>query len=88
MMSCYLPIDEDTLALTAEALEIINPSRVTADHIRNMIRANMDERIGTYLGTCGWIAFTWAPADRPDDIQIRVAVEPYSVLKYLGKVKT
>jgi len=84
-MSCYYPIDEDSLSQTAQALQVINPGRSTADHIRNMIRANMDEELGTYLSTAGWIAFTWSPAHAPEKAQIRVAVEPYTVLKYLGK---
>ncbi len=83
-MSCYLPIDEDTLAQTAEALEILNPlGRTSAHHIRDMIRANMNERPGTYLATAGWIAFTWCPENDPDNLQIRVAIEPYTALKYL-----
>jgi len=82
-MSCYLPIDETTLAQTAEALEILNPGRTSENHIRDMIRANMNERPGSYLSTCGWIAFTWCPEYELDHLQIRVAIEPFTALKYL-----
>lgn len=75
-------IDNDSLLRTARALDVINPGRSSAEHIRDMIRANIREGESTYISTCGWIAFTWI--DDKGRTNVRVAVEPYSVLKYLG----
>lgn len=74
-------IDNDSLVRTARALEVINPGRSSAEHIRDMIRAHLGGG-SSYISTCGWIAFTWI--DDKSRTNVRVAVEPYSVLRHLG----
>lgn len=75
-------IDNDSLIRTARALEVINPGRSSAEHIRNMICAHLGAGESSYISTCGWIAFTWI--DDKSRTNVRVAVEPYSVLRHLG----
>lgn len=76
-------IDYKSLTSTAKVLETINPGRSSAAHILDMIRANIREGESTYISTCGWIAFTWM--DGEGRTNVRVAVEPYSVLAHLNK---
>lgn len=79
-------IDEDSLRMMAQALEILNPGRAHAAHIRDMIRSNIHEGENTYISTAGWVAYTWL---HPDTLQthVKVAVEPYGILKHLGLIR-
>lgn len=77
-----LIIDYKSLTSAAYAINAINPGRSSAAHILDMIRANIREGESTYISTCGWIAFTWM--DDEGLTNVRVAVEPYSVLWHLG----
>lgn len=75
-------IDEHSLELTAKALATINPIAGSAEQIRNTILAYLGDDTG-YVATCGWVAFTWA--DDEGRKHIKVAVDPYSVTRYLNR---
>ena len=77
-----IEIDEPSLARTAEVLGIINPGRSSADHMRDVVRANMWDGT-TSLGTAGWEACGFVPSNRPDTLVVRFAVSAYSVQRWL-----
>jgi len=77
-----IEIDEPSLERTAEVLSIINPGRASADHMRNMVRANMWDGT-TSLGTAGWEACGFFPSGRPNILVVRFAVSAYSVQRWL-----
>lgn len=81
-MISALIIDSDSLIQTAQALKTINPGRASVESIRRHIEQNIREGENTYISTAGWVAYTWL---HPDTLQthVKVAVEPYGVLKYL-----
>lgn len=75
-----LKFDNDNLKQVSDALQIIHPGRnLTPDRIRAHIAANISESAGSYVGTEGWIAFTWYNP-HTEEIRVRVAIEPYAVL--------
>lgn len=74
-------IDERSLHMTAGVLKVVNPGRSSKEHIKDMIRANMDpDKPGSYIATAGWVAYSWAT--REGKVWISVAVEPYSVAMF------
>lgn len=77
----YSPtVNEFDLELTVKALEIVNPGRASAAHIRDMIR---DHWPFDNLSTAGWVAYAESPRTNNN---VRVALTPYSVNKYLEGV--
>lgn len=70
-------IDEESLDLTAQALETINPGRSSASHIRDMIRANLRPGDNSYIATSGWFNSTTN----------QTHVKPYTVFRYLELIK-
>ena len=77
-----IEIDEYSLEQTANVLAVINPGRSSADHIRDMVRANMWDGT-TSLGTAGWEAAGFFPDHNPNTMVVRLSVSAYSVAKYL-----
>ena len=71
-------IDEYDLELVSRVLAVANPGRASEAHIRAMIRAAWPFE---NIATGGWVAYAEAP-DRNNNV--RVALTPYSVAKYLG----
>jgi len=81
-----IEIDEYTLEETVKALKVINPARAqSADHIKDMIRANMWDG-STSLSTGGWEATGFFPEHKPDTMVVRLSLSAYSVNKYLEEV--
>jgi hypothetical protein len=81
-----LKVDERTLNQTAEAMAKINPARTSRSHILATARANLGDMAGSYVSTCGWIAFTWYEP-HTGDTHMRFAVEPYSLLRSITENK-
>ena len=77
-----IEIHEDSLERTADVLDIINPGRSSADHMCDMVRANMWDGT-TSMGTAGWEATGYFPKDRPGVMVVRFSVMAYSVQHYL-----
>lgn len=65
------------LELVQKALDIINPGRVSGRQIEYMVQSNWP--FGN-IATGGWVAYAEAP-ERNDNV--RIALTPYSVMKYL-----
>jgi hypothetical protein len=82
-----IEIDEYSLELTANVLAVINPGRSSADHIRNMVMANMWDGT-TSMGTAGWEATGYFPdpADR-SRMKVRLSVSAYTVKRWLDTSK-
>ncbi len=81
-MSFTIEIDEHSLEQTTRALRTINPGRSSADHIRDMVNANMRDGT-TSLGTDGWEAAGYFPAQKPGVTVVRLSVSAYSVNHWL-----
>lgn len=81
-MSFTIEIDEYSLEQTAKVLAVINPNRSSADHMKDMVRANMHSGV-TSMGTAGWEAAGFYPEHKPNTMVVRFAVSAYSVMKYL-----
>ena len=81
-MSFTIEIDEHSLEQTALALRTINPGRSSADHIRDMVNANMRDGT-TSLGTAGWEATGYFPDHKPGVMVVRLSVNAYSVNRWL-----
>ena len=79
-----IEIEERSLEQTAEVLAVINPGRSSADHMRDLVMANMWDGT-TSLGTAGWEATGYFPKDRPGVMVVRFSVQAYSVRRYLDQ---
>ena len=79
-----IEIEERSLEQTAEVLSVINPGRSSADHMRDLVMANMWDGT-TSLGTAGWEATGYFPKDRPGVMVVRFSVQAYSVRRYLDQ---
>ena len=86
-MTFTIEIDEYSLGETAEVLAVINPGRSSADHIRNMVMANMWDGT-TSLGTAGWEATGFFPKYKPGVMVVRLSVNAYTVKRWLDATTT
>jgi len=80
-----IEIDEYTLNETARVLEVVNPGRSSAAHMRDMVRANMFDG-STSVSTAGWDATGYFPDNRPGVMVVRFSVSAYSVARYLESI--
>lgn len=72
-------INEIELERVVACLDVINPGRVTAENIRWMISREWPFH---NVATGGWVAYAENP-DNPVNGNVRLALTPWSVQKYL-----